>query len=159
MKIEVIYNVDNKNQGHKDISVIIPLINVCESVDSYYFVLDRSFMVDEETSDKVAKSLVKNLKYWIEAVTQMKEGDTSYFPFDLSDEYVGFLIVDQEDCMIKIRYGVSREVTGWSLNAYRPEEFSLTKPIDYIGDDELLISKNEFIDDVEKSIERIQRGW
>jgi hypothetical protein len=151
MNIEIKFDVEKSLGGHENISVNIPKINLHIICDSYYFALDNSFMPNVESTYKVITSLIENLGYWINCAENINYQTIKYLPVDLSDEYVGFLVLNKNNNdMLSIKYGVTKELNGYSVNAYKPDEFNVKNP--RIISKELVILKNEFIVDINASI-------
>lgn len=157
MQIQLFLNHDSED-GHGSLKLCIPIFKEPEIFDTYYFALDNSFLPNDESHNKVILSLVRNLRYWIDKTNKLLDNEITYFPIDLSDEYVGFLIVENKNDLLEIKYGVSQELAGWGVNASKPEEFILKETIEQIEDDKLIISKSKFASDILLSINQIESG-
>lgn len=157
MQIQLFLNHHSEG-GHGNLTLSMPFLDELYIMDTYYFALDNSFLPNDESHNKVILSLVKNLRYWVDKTNKLLDNEIVFFPIDLSDEYVGFLIVENKSNLLEIKYAVTQELTGWGLNASKPEEFSLEKPIHHIEAGKLDISKGEFANNILLSINQIESG-
>ncbi|MCW3160623.1 hypothetical protein [Chryseobacterium oryctis] len=157
MNILISLNFSEENEWHKDLYLNIPTIDVEEILDTYYFLIDKSFMPNLENKQKVILSLTDNFKYWILRTEALNKGETVAFPIDLSDEYIGFLLINAlDENVLSVRYGSTQEITGWQINAHNPEQFDLKYLNDTdISDSELIITKEDFINDIKRNINNL----
>jgi hypothetical protein len=59
--------------------------------DSYYFALDRGLQPEDESPAKVKAVLRRLLEQWLTAVAKLPEGDTTFLPYDFSDQSTSWL--------------------------------------------------------------------
>lgn len=132
----------------------IPDINVKQKLDTYYLALDNNFMPNNESCEKIASNLsnlLKILKIEIQNLNNFNE--KLLFPIDFRDEYVGFLIIKKylnNDLIID--FGISTQTQGYSYYPSKFEDFDQKTEIDYIEGWNFLISKNDFIININNSI-------
>ena len=83
--------------------------------DSYYFVLDRGLLPDQEDGAKIRAVLYRLLEQWTAAVEGLREREVVHLPFDFSDQCTGWLAVASiDEASVSITSGWS-DVEGWSF--------------------------------------------
>lgn len=83
------FRFQDNRRGHDDLTLSLGGESwVC---DSYYLALDRGLLPDREDEEKIRVVLQRLLGLWLETVEQLPEGGTAYLPYDLSDQYTGWL--------------------------------------------------------------------
>jgi len=132
--------------GHKDIHVKYEELHIDSWVDSYYLVLDQHLLPQIETFEK-AKMVQKHiLKNWQLMVQDMKEKESIILPYDISDQYIGFLYVYQMDYYLNISKGWTTKYYGYSFipSFDKYLEFDLSDlRLDSVKD---TVLKNDFIE-------------
>lgn len=111
---EIIYN--SAKGGHADICISIADINFSTEVDSYYLRIDHLFMPEDESSEKVKKCLELMVSGWITTIERIAVNQTTYLPYDFSDQYVGvFRIHKKLSDKMSIRPGFTTKYSGWEI--------------------------------------------
>lgn len=82
--------------------------------DSYYLLLDRGMLAEQEDASKVRAVLGRLLEQWRSAVAGLNDGEMCYLPYDFSDQYTAWLRCEAHGPDLKIQRGWS-EVEGWSF--------------------------------------------
>ncbi len=103
---------DNKT-GHKDI--ILRFAGQEWVCDSYYLALDNELLPGVEDERKIQAVLLRLHEQWLEALENLKVGETAYLPYDFSDEYTGWLRCTLTSTGYNIVQGWS-SVEGWSFS-------------------------------------------
>ncbi len=96
--------------GHKDLKFRIKDLTESLTFDTYYFILAS------EPCDGIAdikKSIAKFINHWRLQVKSMQNGQTKYFPIDISDQYTGCLKIEKQDENLQIAYGWSKQEGYW----------------------------------------------
>lgn len=151
MKLRFIFDKEKSLEtgGHKDFLFLIYEHNIQEIMDTYYFALDNLFMPNDESVEKVSKLLIKHFNKLKLRVCEMKVGDVFYFPIDLSDQYVGVLIIEKlKSDLFCLDYGVNTQNYGWSLSITKFEDYDLSL-IKYREDWGYEIQLSELIRDID----------
>jgi hypothetical protein len=109
--------------------------------DSYYLLIDRGMLADQEDASKVSDVLRRLLEQWHSSVGALREGETCYLPYDFSDGYTGWLRCEAVGPDLTIQRGWA-EVEGYSffpsdvgellrsLPGFRPDEGEVVMPRD-----------------------------
>jgi hypothetical protein len=82
--------------------------------DSYYLLLDNAMLPDREDAAKVRDVLRRLLDQWCLAVTKARDGETSYLPYDFSDEYTGWLQCRKDGSQLRVQPGWA-DVNGYAV--------------------------------------------
>jgi hypothetical protein len=113
---QIIYN-SRETDGHRDITIIIPDINLNSQVDSYYLCLDQLFMPDHEAPDKVEKCLKLMISSWVAAIEKAEVSQTIHLPYDFSDQYIGVLRVKiNSDNEVSLSSGHTTKYCGYEIS-------------------------------------------
>ncbi len=140
---------------HKNIILdITSVTGKVEIIDSYYFAIDNSFMPEDQSDEKVVKNLVINLEFWKKSILNIKDNESVFWPIDLSDEYIGFIIASciDENTAIMLKYAITTEICGWGINASKPYEFVLNQEPYNVFAGYLIVSKEKLLNDINFSI-------
>ena len=124
--------VDKLSDGHKDIFLKFDSAPTeVKIVDSYYLfdfleISDtelesvdlkrmkefefREIIIEENSIlISVAKKLID---FWIERIKEIKKGETRFIPFDLSDEYIGGLLLEKNKMGFIIKQVYTTKIQG-----------------------------------------------
>lgn len=71
-------------------------------------------LADQENAAKVRDVLRRLLEQWHSSVTELREGETCYLPYDFSDQCTAWLRVDAVGPDLKVQRGWA-DVEGWSF--------------------------------------------
>lgn len=94
----------------------IPAMGINIIADSYYFVLDRFLLPNEETFEKALIIFRSLLNQWMLAVKKMNKEQIAYLPFDFADQGVGGLEVHKNDNQLIVRYFVQHQIFNVKIN-------------------------------------------
>jgi hypothetical protein len=130
--MDLSFRFQDNDKAHGDL--ILCLGDKSWECDSYYLALDRSLLPDREDGEKIRAVLLRLLELWLEAVEQIPEGGTAYLPYDLSDQYTGWLECQRSGAGMVVSRGWA-DIEGWSFfpstpgNLYnRPRGFRVDGP-------------------------------
>jgi hypothetical protein len=132
--------------SHKDIHVKYEELHIDTWVDSYYLALDQHLLPRIETFEKarmVQKHIFKN---WQLMVQNLNENESLILPYDISDQYIGFLYVQQINFYLYISKGWTEKYYGYSFTPSFDKylEFDLSDlRLDSVKD---TVLKNDFIE-------------
>ena len=90
--------------GHKDLTLNIEDIGFIQIADTYYFNINLPYTQNTRSLEKLITYLNQFIENWISCVEDLKKGKCTYLPFDLSDEYVGFLKIDQKYNLYRVLF-------------------------------------------------------
>jgi hypothetical protein len=147
--------LETESDGHIDLIVELPKMNMSEQFDSYYFQVECEPF---EISD--IKQAISNLiEYWKVKILEMKSSEPIYLPIDFSDEYIGCYRLESVKGKIKMQYGFSR-TNGFGISPSNSGDFYKS-----VKDFELLtdyltieVSKKELIDSLIKNINDLRKN-
>jgi hypothetical protein len=111
--------IDNGKGGHKDLLFSIPNLMGDTEFDTYYFCLA---VEPVENIDDIKNAVSQLLQFWIDKVSESKEGETIFLPIDFSDQYTGCLKIQNQDAQLVLTYGCSRR-EGWAVDPLNPGNY------------------------------------
>jgi hypothetical protein len=82
--------------------------------DSYYLLLDRGMLPDQEDAGKVRAVLRRLLEQWHACVASLGDRETCYLPYDFSDEYTAWLRCEAAGADLRIQRGWA-EINGYTF--------------------------------------------
>ncbi len=158
-KINFYLDQSPKNSRHNDLIIEIKDKNIQKSVDTYYFALDENFLENNESQKKVILALIVYLNILIDEVKKLDNSKNKLlFPIDFSDEYIGFLIISKsENDELKINYGITTSLQGYSYYPTKFKDFDQNVEIDHIDEWNFHIPLNKLISDTNSSIQNIKK--
>lgn len=112
MTVDVTLTFEDDGSAHDDL-----VLRIGDSVwrcDSYYLLLDRGMLPDQEDASKVRAVLRVLLEKWRTAIKDLTNGETVYLPYDFSDEYSAWLACELVNGELLIQRGSAE---GWSIFA------------------------------------------
>lgn len=111
--------IDNDKGGHDDLLFSIPDLIGDRKFDTYYFgIADEA----AETIDDIKNAVSQLLQFWLDKVSESKNGETIFLPIDFSDQYTGCLKVKKQDGQLNLTYGFSRR-EGYAVDPLNPENY------------------------------------
>ncbi|WP_067273268.1 hypothetical protein [Mitsuaria sp. 7] len=132
---------DNQT-GHKDL--VLRFAGQERICDSYYLVIDDGLPSVGEDERKIRAVLLRLLEQWLEVVQGLKAGEIGYLPYDLSDQYSGWLRCTATPDGYTLAQGWST-VEGWSFPPsdvgdllHHLEGFRVDGPVLEVARDDLL---------------------
>ncbi len=144
LKIEVL-----DKEGHDDLNFCIKDLTAELTFDTYYFGLAAE---PYENLQDIKNCVADFLKHWVTQSEIIQNGQTKYFPIDISDQYTGCIKIDKKDDNLDIAYGYS-EREGYSLDITNPINYfdSIT---DFKSDipKTILVSQTDFINSIKNQI-------
>ncbi len=108
-----------EKDGHDDLKFSIKDLTANLSFDTYYFGIAAEPFEDFQD---VKNCIADFIKQWVTQIEKMQDGQTKYFPIDISDQYTGCLKIDKQSNKLKIAYGTSRQ-EGWGVNINDPSHY------------------------------------
>lgn len=115
------------NLQGKDQNLILELFDQKQIADLYYLASDNNLEI-EQIEIKIKVSFVKLMNQWIDRIESLNLSETTYLPFDFSDQYIGCLKVSKlENDKLSLLYGYTRQFEGWQLPPSNIEKFILNE--------------------------------
>jgi len=144
-----------ESDGHSDLIVELPKMNMSEQFDSYYFQVEcEPFEIND------IKQAISNLiEYWKDKILEIKSTEPIYLPIDFSDEYIGCYRLESVKGKIKMQYGFSR-TNGFGISPSKPGDFYKSVKdfkllTDYLT---IVVSKKELIDSLIKNTNELRKN-
>lgn len=104
--------VDNKI-GHGDL--VLQFAGKQWNCDSYYLAIDETLLPEIEDEAKICAVLRRLLEQWKEALHELRVDEVAFLPYDLSDQYTGWLRCIRTQNGFTVAQGWS-SVEGWSFS-------------------------------------------
>ena len=139
--------LEDNDTEHDDL--VVRVGTWAHRADSYYHALDHS----PDSPPDVLSSIRAMLRQWLDVVSEAKEGEAFYLPFDFSDQCTGWLRGLSEHGRVTVQPGwSSRE--GWS---FYPSSFHVEgiSPADFRvapHSEPLSIPVSDLIEDIRRSL-------
>jgi hypothetical protein len=147
--MDVTFTFEDDETYHDDL-----VLRIGDSVwrcDSYYLLIDREILPDDEDSSKVRVVLHTLLKSWRKAIEDLTDGTTVYLPYDFSDECSAWLACELVKAELLIRRGWA-DVEGWSIFPSAPPA-PVTRPVGFRPDaGAWTMSVEDFLKGIDRSI-------
>jgi hypothetical protein len=144
--------IDN-GQHHKDLVLRIDELPTYHSIADTYYLSD--FM--ESKAELPFNSVVKEfLEYWKTRIEDIKH-NAVFIPFDLSDEYVGGIVIKPNEVGYTVNPCHSKELNGWGTNIDTISKLDIGKEGLFIYDDknEFLTTKESLLQGINRSIDKL----
>lgn len=115
------------NLQGKEHNLILELFGQEQIADLYYLASDNNLEI-EQIEIRIKVSFIKLMNQWIDRIESLNLNETTYLPFDFSDQYIGCLkVVKLEDNKLSLIYGYTRQFEGWQLSPSNIEKFILNE--------------------------------
>ena len=146
--------IDNDKGGHDDLLFSIPDLIGDREFDTYYFCIA---VETAETIDDIKNAVSQLLQFWIDKVSESKNGETIFLPIDFSDQYTGCLKVNKNDGQLMLTYGFSRR-EGYAVDPLNPENY-YKEISDFEADPEkvLTVEPTVFLSALDRQIRKLKR--
>lgn len=146
--------IDNDKGGHDDLLFSIPDLIGDREFDTYYFCIA---VETAETIDDIKNAVSQLLQFWIDKVSESKNGETIFLPIDFSDQYTGCLKVNKNDGQLILTYGFSRR-EGYAVDPLNPENY-YKEISDFEADPEkvLTVEPTVFLSALDRQIRKLKR--
>ncbi len=144
---------DEIGDSHLDIFLKV------DAMPSFLQIADTYFLSDFlnkklETKEEI---VLGYLEYFEKQVKGLNDNQT-FIAFDLSDQYVGGLIITKaKKGLIKVEYGCIEGITGWKVRQKSIVNLINKNRKDFRVDREWLLSKSAVIEGLTWSIEKIKK--
>lgn len=156
--------IDKLGDGHHDMFLKIDVMPAySKTADSYYLVdfleIPDSKVEEIRLADRgvLKHSIVELLKYWIDRIKSIERGFRKFIPFDLSDQYIGGLMLEKTKLGFKAKVVYTSSIHGYEVNKSNLDEVISSKKIEFldeaqvewlIGEDALLNGLNWSINEL-----------
>lgn len=143
LKIEL-----QEKSGHNDLSFCIKDLTGDLSFDTYYFGLAAEPF---ENFQDIRNCVGDFLKHWVTQTETMQNGQTKYFPIDISDEYTGCIKMDKQGDNLQITYGHSKR-EGYTVDINNPINY-FDNITDFKNDtNAIVVRQKDFINSIKNQI-------
>ncbi len=114
--------VDKLGTGHND--MFLKIEDKLSIADSYYL---PDFLELEDEVDITTSLLCSHLiDYWISLIHQIEKDEPVFLPFDISDQYIGGILVTKLKKCIQLKKVFSQNIQGYSVNKSILKDFDYT---------------------------------
>lgn len=145
---------DEHGNSHGDISFKIDASPAFIQVVDLYFVGDFLSVVRELVTKE--ELMIEFINY-VKARFQKSDNNELLIPIDLSDEYVGGLLVTRgSKDVVKVKYGWTREIAGYHIQKDTIDKIMADEKLTFKIDGEWIMPISEIINGLNWSIERIR---
>nr|WP_293837315.1 hypothetical protein [uncultured Arsenicibacter sp.] len=127
--------------------------------DLYFYCLDNNFFNDEDGLTKGLLNFISMLINWKEKIRKMIVGDSSFLPFDFSDQYIGFIHLYQyeQEC-VNVTYCFTINYLGCLINPSTSNSVDLLDaPYKEVGPT-YPVKKEELLQDIDSAIKCFFEG-
>jgi glucose uptake protein GlcU len=145
---------DPLGDWHNDLVLIIDgLPGIARIVDSYYLSGLLDDFEEDEVGDVRREVVLRYVQFVLEQIMEV-DGQERFIPMDLSDQYVGGLLLNQaRNGLLNVKYVWSNVLSGSSLQM--DQDFSL---IDWTEVGEWLLSRESVIEGLNWTLRNINRS-
>lgn len=156
--------IDKCSSGHNDLFLKIDAIpEHFEIADSYYLfdfleISDGNFKKFGFQDDKALKhGVIELLKYWSIRIKSIEKRQKKFIPFDLSDQYVGGLMIEKTRLGYKIKIVYTSMIQGFTIAKSSLDEQILNNRIEFEDrtDKEWIISEESLFNGLDWSINEL----
>lgn len=103
----------NSMNAHNTISVSMGENK--KKIDLYYYCLDYALLEKEQSISKGWFNFFLMLENWRIKIKRIKINQKDFLPFDYSDQYIGFYIIERiSNEEVTVQYASTTEFTGWN---------------------------------------------
>jgi len=121
--------IDKLGNGHHDLFLKIDILPAySQSADSYYL---SDFLEITGSEDNLKYIATEFLKYWKARIESIRIGESKFIPFDLSDEYLGGLMIKKTKIGYKITIVHTRNIHGYGVTVSNIDEQIKDKNIQF----------------------------
>jgi len=158
--------IDRLGSGSKDMFLKIDAVpNYSKNADSYYLfdfleIKDDRFTKLNLKDAQVLKYVaIELLKYWKERISNIKKEKQTFLPFDISDEYVGGLLLEKSKLGFIVKIVFTDQIHGYGINKSNIERQLIDKNIEFIFDGEKswLIGEEAIINGLDWSLNELEK--
>jgi len=156
--------IDKLGGGHDDLFLKIdPMPSYSKIADSYYLLdfleisdtdLQELNLTENETLKYKAAEL---LRYWINRIKQIGNGQKTFIPFDLSDEYVSGLMFEKTKLGFKTKIVYTDKIHGYAVGKSNLDNQIENNKIEFIEEEhaEWLVEEDELFGGLDWSIREL----
>lgn len=150
--------LDELANGHNDLTLKIDLTpSLAKFGDLYY--LSDFLEIDPEKIERVPQDLVIEYLDYFKRKLQKHQSGEMFLPFDLSDEYIGGLMVEPaQKGLKKIKYVWTGEISGYEISEVTLDEIINERKPTWKTESEWLIGLESSLDGLNWSIDRIKKS-
>ncbi|ARK11187.1 hypothetical protein A6C57_13135 [Fibrella sp. ES10-3-2-2] len=116
--------IPNEFSSHEDFLVQIPELGIGGYGDTYYFADDSGILPYEASDTKVKIVIRALLTYWEEQVEALGVGQIAYLPFDVSDQSISLLQVENCGSTLLARHAWTGATGGIHVSRLDRIDFS-----------------------------------
>ena len=148
--------IDERGSGHHDIFLKIDALPDFLQTADLYFMADF-LKLDPDKIDRVPQDLgIGYINYVKSQLNSLDEGE-KFIVFDLSDQYIGGLLVTKKKKGLQINYGTTQKISSYSLDIDTLDKtLSEIKP-EFDREGDWLLSFDSIIENLNWSIDKINR--
>lgn len=140
-----------QKDGHDDLKFSIEGLTDDLTFDSYYF----GIAAEHTEGLKVKNCLANFIGDWVTEIENMKDGQTRFFPIDISDEYTGCVRITKHGNDLEINYGYSG-YPGYQVDIENPKQF-FSGVTDFQSDvpKSITVQQSQFLRSLKSQINRL----
>lgn len=155
--------IDKLGSGHQDLFLKINVTSENIAVADSYYLFDFLEISDEEYSkmnfqenQALKYSAHELLKFWKSRLEGIERGQKKFLPFDLSDQYIGGLMVESKKLGFKTTHVYTDKIVGSSVSKSNLDEIILNIVFEKSLSSEWLIGYESFFKGLEWSINELR---
>jgi hypothetical protein len=156
--------IDKLGSGHHDLFLKIDATpDYSVTADSYYLfdfleISDSEFeKLNLKEGEMLKYGTVELLKYWIDRIKHIEKGQQTFIPFDLSDEYIGGLLLEKTKLGFKTKRVTSDKIHGYGVGKSNLDKQIADNNVNFIGEGqaEWLIGEEALFNGLDWSIKEL----
>lgn len=156
--------IDKLGTGHSDLFLKIAALPEHVVIADRYFLFDFLEISDEklkllnvEDNHALKYGVIELLNYWKVRITGIKKGVKKFIPFDLSDQYIGGLMIEKTKLGIKTKYVYTDKIQGFTITKSNLDKEILSNNIQFedCADKEWLINEESLLNGLDWSINEL----
>ena len=149
--------IDEQGSGHDDIILKIDVLPTFSHIADLYYMADF-LKVDLNDIERVPQDLgIAYIKYFKQKLERVDESET-FIIFDISDEFVGGLLVTKKKKgLLQIYYGTTEKIHGYEIDKDVLEQALTERKPEFDRQGDWLLSAESILENLNWSIDKINR--
>lgn len=158
--------IDKLGSGHSDLFLKIDATpEHVEIADSYFLfdfleISDEDFKkLDFQNNQALKYGVIELLNYWKARIKGIDKGQKKFIPFDLSDKYIGGLMIEKTKLGFKTKVVCTDKIQGFSIAKSSLDEQIVSNKIEFEDsiDKNWLINEESFYNGIDWSINELTK--
>ena len=149
--------IDERGSGHDDIILKIDALPTFSQIADLYYMADF-LKVDPNNTERVPQDLgIAYINYFKQKLEQLEDSET-FIIFDISDEFVGGLLVTKKKKgLLQIYYGTTEKIHGYEIDKDVLGQVLTERRPEFDRQGDWLLSSESILENLNWCIDKINR--